>query len=113
MAQEYGGDPAIAAAQRAWDARYVGRLVSTVESAAHDGLGALAIAAAREMAAPLRKLHKPITEPKSSHFHVDDRSELFTYCASCGVFTAWDQCPTARLVYSSSELEGDSDAQIL
>ncbi|USH45576.1 hypothetical protein SEA_PHABULOSO_81 [Gordonia phage Phabuloso] len=50
------GDPAIAAAQRAWDARYVGRLVSVVESAAHDGLGALAIAAAREALAPLREV---------------------------------------------------------
>ncbi|WVX88622.1 hypothetical protein SEA_CHEESETOUCH_80 [Gordonia phage CheeseTouch] len=93
------GDPAIAAAQRAWDARYVGRLVSTVESAEHDGLGALAIAAAREMAAPVRKLHIQSTRIPSADYR---------RCITC--HTSWP-CDTARLLYSSSELEGDSDAQ--
>lgn len=100
------GDPAIAAAQRAWDARYVGRLVSVVESAAHDGLGALAIAAAREALAPLRELHKP-------SFDGDE-----PYCATCChtllddyelSYQVWP-CDTARLLYSP-ELEGTSDAQ--
>ncbi|WIC40274.1 hypothetical protein SEA_HOLLIDAY_79 [Gordonia phage Holliday] len=96
------GDPAIAAAQRAWDARYVGRLVSTVESAAHDGLGALAIAAAREALAPLRELHRPFTVRTN-----DDES--WVECHSC-VGQEWP-CQSARLLYSSSELEGTSDAQ--
>ncbi|WKW86357.1 hypothetical protein SEA_BUDSKI_80 [Gordonia phage Budski] len=99
------GDPAIAAAQRAWDARYVGRMVSTVESAAHDGVGALAIAAAREMAAPLRKLHVRKTEP------CDDCSKVCPECAlECAACDAEWPTDTDRLLYSSSELEGDSDA---
>lgn len=93
------GDPAIAAAQRAWDARYVGRMVSAVESAAHDGLGALAIAAAREALAPLRAKHKLLTD--ALKFMPDSEAAVLT--AALDMF--------AEALYSSSELEGDSDAQ--
>lgn len=51
-------DPAIAAAQRAWVERYDDRMVTVEDSARHDGVGSLAIAAAREALAPLRKLHE-------------------------------------------------------
>ncbi|WVX88133.1 hypothetical protein SEA_LITNINMCQUEEN_77 [Gordonia phage LitninMcQueen] len=95
------GDPAIAAAQRAWDARYEGRMVSAVDSAAHNGVGALTIAAAREALAPLRELHKPIAMCG------------VIVCIHCrtatGASASWP-CSSAALLYSSSELEGDSDA---
>lgn len=47
-------DPAIEAAQRAWDARYMGG--SFGRSVTDDGVGALAIAAAREALIPIREL---------------------------------------------------------
>ncbi|QHJ86412.1 hypothetical protein SEA_KUWABARA_76 [Gordonia phage Kuwabara] len=94
------GDPAIAAAQRAWDARYVGRLVSAVESAAHDGLGALAIAAAREMAAPVRDVVEQLCVDLMNY--PEERWPSLIRSALSEL---------DPLLYSSSELEGTSDAQ--
>ncbi|UTN91539.1 hypothetical protein SEA_PERIWINKLE_85 [Gordonia phage Periwinkle] len=77
------GDPAIAAWER-----------SAAKTSPLD-----ALAAAREMAAPVRKLHIQSTRIPSADYR---------RCITC--HTSWP-CDTARLLYSSSELEGTSDAQ--
>lgn len=82
-------DPAVEAAARAWHDRYGDRLVGVKESAAHNGVGELTIAAARAALAPLRKLHYK-TGPFESR-----------YCsADC---QDWP-CATAKLVYPAEEL---------
>lgn len=89
-------DPSIAAAQRAWDEGGQGH------GFPHATEADLMIDAARQMAAPVRKLHKPIAMCG------------VTVCIHCrtatGASASWP-CSSARLLYSSSELEGDSDAQ--
>ena len=64
----------------------------------------LMVAAAREALAPIRELHKPCAEPD----YPDE-----PYCKTCGHYDGsfvdfthqpWP-CDTARLIYTSSELE--------
>lgn len=93
-------DPAVEAAARAWHDRYGDRLVGVEESAAHNGVGELTIAAARAALAPLRKLHRK------------RRAGGETYCLECChiigsgyelTYQSWP-CATAKLVYPAEEL---------
>ena len=59
-------DPAVEAAERAWDQRYGNGSLSAADSAAQDGIGHLAIAAAREALAPLRAKHQRVQRPDGS-----------------------------------------------
>lgn len=78
--------PAVEAAQRAWEERYSDRLQSVTYSAQHDGMGALAIAAAREALKPIQAWFH-----WWSHTH---RASLPDY--------AWDHL--AKAIFSSEEL---------
>lgn len=97
------GDPAIAAAQRAWDSEGWGGPGRPLSEGLSEG--SLAEAAAREALAPLRELHRPVDSLGKTGAKV---------CATCrdlfGSLAVWP-CSSAPLLYSSSELEGDSDAQ--
>ncbi|MDJ0006496.1 hypothetical protein [Gordonia alkanivorans] len=83
-------DPAVQAASRAWLDRYDDRTVNVEESAHYNGVGALAIKAAREALAPLREWHTP--KPGQYCERV---------CTGCGY--EWP-CADARLIYSEEEL---------
>lgn len=74
-------DPAIVAAQR----------VSEVAHMATPPL--IAVLAAREMAKPIRELHRP------ARFEVCDTGP---FCPTCDI--GWP-CATAKLIYTSEELE--------
>ncbi len=80
-------DPAIEAAQRAWSWRY------GPEAPHYDSL---VVDAAREALKPIRDLHK---RQASWSFRLQETLHL---CAECD--ENWP-CPTARLVYSTEELE--------
>ncbi|MDF3280459.1 hypothetical protein [Gordonia sp. N1V] len=82
------GDPAFAAAQRAWDDGRGPTTLPVIDNEAPPGL----IAAAREMAAPIRELHQPC----------DMQSGVVPLtCYECS--DVWP-CATARLVYAEEEL---------
>lgn len=89
------GDPAVDAAQRAWDQRYPGGSVSLAASAYNDGLGTLALNVAREALKPLRQIHRP-----SRVVTADGRR--WSECMHCYEST-WP-CDSARLIYADSEL---------
>lgn len=77
-------DPAVEAAQRAWEKNKIHSF--TVQR----------VNAAREALAPLRELHKEIVwYPGQS-----DK----TICSECKLF--WP-CATAKLIYPDDELDGD------
>ncbi|MGB3302668.1 MAG: hypothetical protein WBA98_08260 [Gordonia sp. (in: high G+C Gram-positive bacteria)] len=71
-------DPAIEAADRAWDER---------------GFDASAADIAREALAPIRELHFQSTRLPS---------RLYRHCVTCR--TPWP-CPTARFCYTTEELQ--------
>jgi hypothetical protein len=89
-------DPAIAAAQRAWEDRYDGDTQRFKESVHIDGVGALAVTAAREALAPLRAKHHKVQRPDGSY-----------RCTSCrdgyGAHADWPT-GTDRLLYPEEEL---------
>ena len=111
-------DPAIDAAQRAWNREGLGAAPSFSE---------IARAAAREALAPLRELHTHIDvweyDDTNGVWVTDDDGEMILvarYCRECsdpevidaiedftwdgdGYFREWP-CDTARLIYSSEEL---------
>lgn len=78
-------DPAIEATQRAW--------VSNAGRPPYPTERELMTYAAREMANPIRELHKPR----------DNYGTGLLYCSSC-VMTRWP-CRTARLIYPTAEIE--------
>lgn len=80
-------DPAVVAAQRAWDA-LPEQSYATREQVME--------AAAREMAKSVQELHKP--EPG---YGINDDGIPWTSCAECGC--EWP-CETAKRVYPSEEL---------
>lgn len=80
-------DPAVEAAQRAWDG------MATADKTSRDAVG---IASAREMAKKIRELHKPRTQGGGY------------ICGECTTDTfPWVHwpCATAMLVYTTEELE--------
>lgn len=121
-------DPAVEAAQRAWTGRYSDRVVPVTDSAHHDGMGALAIAAAREALKSVRELHRPqvidCLAPNCADEVCDHEDECpadhpVTVCAHCWEVVSDDPyygeggitdrvfwpCDTALLVYTTEELE--------
>lgn len=79
-------DPAVEAAQRVWEPHW----------ALPGSEGKLA-AAAREALAPIRKLHRPS----------DDECHCCRHCLECGdIGTEWP-CDTARLIYTTEELNNE------
>ena len=120
-------DPAVEAAARAWHDRYGDRLVGVEESAAHNGVGELTIAAAREALKPLRTVHKALTievlvcaEECEDEAHEDGcpvvprdvcahcweiATEKNDYYGELGISETivWP-CATAKLVYPAEEL---------
>lgn len=117
------GDPAVEAAERAeresgwWKDPY-----SQGWNQEH------AVAAAREMAAPIRDLHKPgrwvhswVASGPVWHDRcpdclgragvhgcgcwADEDVAAYCSCSAPGLQIPWRDCPTARLIYTSSELE--------
>jgi hypothetical protein len=91
-------DPAIEAAQRAWEQRYPNGSVSLAASAYRDGLGAFVVAGAREALQPIRELHRPFVtnDPRSPHDVV---------CNHCLGPKQWP-CTTALYAYTTEELMG-------
>lgn len=88
-------DPAIEAAQRAWDAVTFGE--------PFDGF----VAAAREALKPIRELHQTITDPIWWHkLHPDDPDE-YTHCRCQVAATGYQlwPCATAKLIYTTEELD--------
>lgn len=80
-------DPAVEAAQRALN---TDRLRS-------DPIDAFTLAGAREALAPIRELHKPFV----------DECHCCRHCVECGAIgTGWP-CDTARLIYTSEELNDE------
>jgi len=98
-------DPAVEAAQRVNEEATYSYAVE-VDGITHEyALKRVARAAAREALVPLRELHRPMDEDEGRGPHWPRE-----YCAACtheddGVWMAWP-CATARLIYSSAELEG-------
>ncbi|WKW86345.1 hypothetical protein SEA_BUDSKI_68 [Gordonia phage Budski] len=102
-------DPAEDAAQRALDVMFSeGRIARSLSVVAKDG----ALNGARQAAEPVRELHQ-----KWKNHAVCGNDECPCgkpeYVCSCQLvreddMLAWDQCPTARVVYTSDELAGDS-----
>lgn len=83
-------DPAIEAAQRAWNERYGTRHEGVFGiDFETGGLAAGYIASAREMAKSVQELHRKVSDMD------------FVVCATCGDF--WP-CETAIRVYPSEEL---------
>lgn len=83
-------DPAVEAAQRAWDAGFPGYPRDA-------GL----IAAAREALAPLRELHRPFDRRTSIYPIPNDPHTVV--CNHCLGPIDWP-CATARLIYREDEL---------
>lgn len=82
-------DPAIEAARRT--------LAAWGESETETESAATALTAAREALAPIRELHKPA---------MDTRTELHPEPGcECGNGADWRDCPTARLCYTTEELQ--------
>lgn len=98
-----GTDPAILAAQRAWESEGWGGPGRPLEEGMSEGN--LAKAAAREALAPIRDLHK-------RHRDLEwDGEWSDPYCQTCAhefygdlCYQPWP-CTTAKLVYSTEELE--------
>lgn len=82
-------DPAIEAAQRAWDSPYWHTYTACSE-------GSLAVAAAREALKPIRELHRPFTRDYPGG---DGR----TVCNHCLGPVNWP-CTTAIYSYASDEV---------
>lgn len=85
-------DPAILAAQRAIDGPH------GVAAARDEHAAPLAVDAAREALAPIRDLHKP------SANHCDAHANDSACCAECIECGQLWPCDTARLIYTSEEL---------
>ncbi|HVX56257.1 MAG TPA: hypothetical protein VHA37_00870 [Candidatus Saccharimonadales bacterium] len=119
-------DPAVDAAQRAWERKY-----GSINSPWREGLSRGFIDAAREMAKPIREKHKPV-----EYYEYDDTNGVFKtdtdgerilmgrVCAECSSqeflellgdceledCTRYEgerpwPCDTAKLIYTSEELE--------
>lgn len=98
-------DPAVEAAQRAWEMDREPDDVRRTFNQVSDGnfVKKLTVAAAREMAAPIRALHKP-SEGCGNTSHTNPSAmcpECALVCGHCGL--DWP-CDTARLIYPESEL---------
>ena len=94
-------DPAINAAQRAWDERYRSTEHWIFEnSLADDGLAKGLVAAASEMAKSVQELHKRVVA--AVWWHIDPEDPTVYIQCSCG--SEWP-CETAKRVYPSEELE--------
>ncbi|QDK01166.1 hypothetical protein I5J50_gp63 [Mycobacterium phage Purky] len=88
-------DPAVEAAQRAWGFESNWEFNDRTT-------GGMSVAAAREMAKPIRNLHNRVFGFRLVPKIKTGNRELF--CKHCHV--KWP-CPTAKLVYTSEELSGE------
>jgi hypothetical protein len=96
-------DPAVAAAQRAWEAVHPhGSVTLAAKAYGDDAAASIVIAAAREALKPIRELHAPhwsnCINACCSGEQCKHRSRL---CGGCDEY--WP-CATARLVYAEEEL---------
>ncbi|SHS12008.1 Uncharacterised protein [Mycobacteroides abscessus subsp. abscessus] len=86
-------DPAVEAAQRAWGDRRGSKIAWKV-----------GIAAAREMAKSIRKLHRPMTPSELADAGL---SPDWRKCVECSSGYYWRDfpCATAEHIYTTEELE--------
>ncbi|WP_353107793.1 hypothetical protein [Gordonia sp. (in: high G+C Gram-positive bacteria)] len=92
-----GTDPAVEAAQRAWDDTDGYGFASSRDAMEESARAALA---------PIRALHTRHECPCGYRIRHDTPDCTGPYCTHCGAFAHWP-CDTARLIYSETELTND------
>jgi hypothetical protein len=102
-------DPAIEAARRAWVERYgesqLDKFTDKVDD--EEDIAAFVTAAAREMAKPIRELHRPMTPDELRDTwpgYVGVDRAVCAECTNVDRLRWLDECPTADCVYTTEEL---------
>ena len=104
-------DPAVAAAQRAWEAVHPhGSVTLAAKAYGDDAAASIVIEAAREALKPIRELHKPEWSNCLDHCCSGEDCKRRTRICAAGCdewandnYDFWP-CATARLVYAEEEL---------